>query len=262
MESLKNKTLVLFDVDGTLTKSRLNITEDMEQILIELRNKVTVGLVGGSNLAKIAEQMQCPPASGSGDQQQAITEVINKYDYVFSENGLIAYQHGKLIGTKSILDEIGEKNIQRFINFCLCYLSKLELPCKRGTFVEFRTGMINLSPVGRSCSQEERLEFYAYDQEHKIREKMVQALNAEFGPDFGLAFALGGQISIDCFPLGWDKTFCLQFVEGQYERIYFFGDKTFPGGNDYEIFEDPRTIGHTVTDYMHTKQLIRELFLK
>lgn len=33
----------------------------------------------------------------------------------------------------------------------------------RGTFVEFRSSMLNLCPVGRSCSQKERDEFAAFD---------------------------------------------------------------------------------------------------
>lgn len=33
----------------------------------------------------------------------------------------------------------------------------------RGTFIEFRNGMLNVSPVGRNCSREERIEFYEYD---------------------------------------------------------------------------------------------------
>ena len=38
---------------------------------------------------------------------------------------------------------------------------------------------------------------------------------------------IGGQISFDVFPIGWDKTFCLQFVEKEgYKEIHFFGDKT------------------------------------
>lgn len=57
----------------------------------------------------------------------------------------------------------------------------------------------------------------------------------------------GGQISIDVFPKGWDKTYSLRYVEKDgYKEIHFFGDKTAMGGNDHEIFEDPRTIGHTV----------------
>jgi hypothetical protein len=32
-----------------------------------------------------------------------------------------------------------------------------------GTFIEFRTGMLNASPIGRNCSVEERIAFAAYD---------------------------------------------------------------------------------------------------
>ena len=60
-------------------------------------------------------------------------------------------------------------------------MSELELPAKRGTFVEFRTGLINLCPVGRSCSYEERLAFAAFDQEHSVRLKFKEALEREFG---------------------------------------------------------------------------------
>jgi len=61
-------------------------------------------------------------------------------------------------------------------------------------------------------------------QEHKVREKFKAALEKEFG-DSGLQFAIGGQISIDVFPTGWNKTFCLQFVEKDFKEIHFFGDK-------------------------------------
>lgn len=33
----------------------------------------------------------------------------------------------------------------------------------RGTFIEFRNGMLNVSPVGRSCTQAERIEFFELD---------------------------------------------------------------------------------------------------
>ena len=35
--------------------------------------------------------------------------------------------------------------------------------CCRGTFIEFRKGMLNVCPVGRSCSQAERDQFGEYD---------------------------------------------------------------------------------------------------
>jgi len=243
----RSKVLCLFDVDGTLTAPRLTIEPEMDRFMMnEVKSRVSVGLVGGSDLLKICEQM-----NGK--------DVIHKYDYFFSENGLVAYKAGQMVGEQSILKHIGEKNLQKMINFSLRYMADLELPSKRGTFVEFRTGLINLCPVGRSCSYEERLGFAKFDQENQVRLKFKEALEAEFSK-LGLQFAMGGQISIDVFPKGWDKTYCLQFVENDgFEKIHFFGDKTSPGGNDHEIFADSRTVGHTVTGPEDTRKQLEQV---
>jgi phosphomannomutase len=50
--------------------------------------------------------------------------------------------------------------------------------------------------------------------------------------DYHLVYSIGGQISFDVFPEGWDKTYCLRYLK-HYDEVYFFGDKTFKGGNDY-----------------------------
>jgi phosphomannomutase len=134
------------------------------------------------------------------------------------------------LAKQSLISHLGEEKIQKFINFCLGYMSKLTLPVKRGNFIEFRNGLINVCPVGRSCSQAEREQFNTYDQEHSVRKQFIQELERNFGADspdaLGLVYSIGGQIS--------------------FEQIYFFGDKTQPGGNDHEIFSDPRTIGKSV----------------
>lgn len=74
-----------------------------------------------------------------------------------------------------------------------------------------------------------------------------------------ILFFSGGQISIDVFPKGWDKTYCLKFLS-EFDEIHFFGDKTLPGGNDYEIWDDSRTVGHTVTSPDDTMKQLKELF--
>jgi phosphomannomutase len=89
--------------------------------------------------------------------------------------------------------------LRKFINFCLIYIAYLDIPVKRGTFIEYRSGMINVSPVGRNCSQKEREEFNQYDAVHKVREKFIDVLKIQF-PDYGLHFSIGGQISFDVFP--------------------------------------------------------------
>lgn len=81
-------------------------------------------------------------------------------------------------------------------------------------------------------------------------------------------YSIGGQISFDVFPTGWDKTYCLQHLEAEakkpggikYSTIHFFGDKTYKGGNDYEIYQDPITIGHAVNSPDDTMAELRKIF--
>lgn len=50
----------------------------------------------------------------------------------------------------------------------------------RGTFIEFRNGMINVSPVGRNASKTERDEFEAWDKQSGCRKAFVEVLRKEF----------------------------------------------------------------------------------
>ena len=121
--------------------------------------------------------------------------------------------------------------------------------------------MFNISPIGRNCSREERDEYEVFDLQHNVRKNMVEAMRKEFAY-LGLTYSIGGQISFDVFPAGWDKTYCLQFLkEEDYDEIHFFGDKTFEGGNDFEIFTHNRTIGHTVTSPDDTREQCTKLFM-
>jgi phosphomannomutase len=149
----------------------------------------------------------------------------------------------------------------------LHYIADLDIPIKRGTFIEFRNGMINVSPIGRNASASERNDYEKYDKEHNIRTTMIAKLKEAF-PDLGLTYSVGGQISFDVFPTGWDKTYCLRHIEAdkeradgvEYKTIHFFGDKAYEGGNDWEIYSDERTVGHKVKDPEDTYRQLKELF--
>ncbi|KAG6910243.1 Phosphomannomutase 1 [Tephrocybe rancida] len=211
-----SKKLVLFDVDGTLTLARQSVSPEMVEILRDLRKKVITGFVGGSDLVKISEQLA---VNGS--------KAVNDFDYGFAENGLTAFKLGKQLESQSFIKFLGEEKYKKLANFILHYIADMDIPIKRGTFIEFRNGMVNVSPIGRNATIAERLEFQAYDKERGLRAAFVKVLREKFA-DYGLTFSIGGQISFDVFPHGWDKTYALKFVEDeQFEEIHFFGDKTY-----------------------------------
>ncbi|KAJ3127237.1 Phosphomannomutase [Nowakowskiella sp. JEL0407] len=243
-------TICLFDVDGTITPARRTISPEMKQLLADLRKVCIVGFVGGSDLPKQIEQI--------GEN------AVDLFDFAFAENGLTAYRLGKPLPSaeslQSFIEWIGEEKYQKIVNYVLNYIADLDIPQKRGTFIEFRRGMINISPIGRNCSHPERDEFEKFDLANGIRKKFVEDLKATF-PDYGLTYSIGGQISFDVFPEGWDKTFCLKHLKDEgIDTIHFFGDKTFKGGNDYEIYEHKDVTGHSVKSPDDTAKLLKEIF--
>ncbi|KAK6529924.1 Phosphomannomutase [Arthrobotrys megalospora] len=252
---IKN-TIVLFDVDETLTPARRPASPEMLKLLSDLRSKVVIGYVGGSDFSKQQEQLGVDGVN-----------VTTLFDYCFPENGLTAFRLGEKLPSTSFIQHVGEEKYKKLSTFILHYIADLDIPVKRGTFIEFRNGMINVSPIGRNASLQERLDFWEYDKTAKVRETLVEILRREFA-DFGLTFSIGGQISFDVFPNGWDKRYCLNHVEQEkdsqgnqyFTKVHFFGDKTMEGGNDFEIYTDPRVVGHSVQNPEDTLKQVKEHF--
>lgn len=146
----------------------------MLALLASLRQKMAIGYVGGSDLAKQQEQI------GTSS-----IPVMTLFDFCFAENGLTAFKLGEPLASHSFIKWIGEEKYKELVRFILHYIADLEIPIKRGTFIEFRNGMINVSPIGRNASVVERNEYNAYDDETKVREKFIVALKEKF-PDLDL----------------------------------------------------------------------------
>lgn len=142
----------------------------MLDLLARLRQKCAIGYVGGSDMAKQQEQL--------GTASVAVTTL---FDFCFAENGLTAYKEGVSLPSNSFIKWIGEEQYKQLANFCLHYIADLDIPVKRGTFIEFRNGMINISPVGRNASVQERNDFEAYDKVHNLRKVFVEKLQEKFG---------------------------------------------------------------------------------
>ena len=244
----KGKTLLLFDIDGTLTESRKVIKENMVSCLKKAASfkEIDIATVGGSDLPKAQEQLQSS---------------IDLLKFVFTENGLVYLDEKKeLHKVDKISTYLGYDKLKEFVNFCLKYICELDIPIKTGTFLELRTGILNISPIGRNCTQEERDAFVVYNKEHHILEKFRETLVKNFSEKFGLEISIGGQISFDVYPIGWDKRYCLRFLEKLYDNIIFFGDKGYYGGNDYEIITDDRiTRGVRVKNPEETIEFIEKI---
>lgn len=239
-----NSCIVLFDIDRTLTVPRGVVSAEMIALLTKLRSIVTIALVGGSDRGKMLEQMT--------------PEFVDSLEYAFSENGTVFHSYGRERAAVSMREHLGNSAMQHIVNYAMKYMSDVFLPVKRGCFIEDRRGLINIALPGRTCTQQEREDFVEYDSKHHVRKYFVDALRTGLS-GLNLQFSVGGQISVDVMPQGWDKTFSLRYLDN-FQKIIFFGDQTEIGGNDYEIFSHPRVEGHKVTCPEDTMKQVREMF--
>ena len=93
----------------------------MIDTLNKLKLKHDVGIVSGNDQAK------CFELCGK--------DYSLSLDYLFCENGTVAYKDGKLLEKVSISDTIGDDNLKKIINFCLRHIADIDIPIKRGTFI-------------------------------------------------------------------------------------------------------------------------------
>jgi len=201
--------IYIFDIDGTLTPSRSRIDEDFESFFLNFMEYKKVWLITGSDKAKTIEQV--------GE------EIWMKADRAYQCCGNQVWSKGELLK-----DNHWELPID--IRFQLeQFLERSEYPHRFGNHIEERVGLVNFSIVGRNCDQEQRENYFEWDNERDERLKFAKEIKETFP---GIDASVGGQISIDIYPLGKDKAQVIDDIEGNFT---FFGDKLEEGGNDYPV---------------------------
>lgn len=232
MQYNRNNTIFLFDVEGTLTPNLGTMSEEVRIMLADVRQRISIGFVSSSLLEKQYSQLG--------------TDCLKFFDFSFPEHGLLFYYGENLMFQKSIIQEVGNEIVEDCLNYCLRYISRLDCPIKRGSFLSMGSLMINISPAGKNSNEEEKRIFKEFDDEHKIRKNMIEALEKEFEGE-NLQFRYGDQESINCYPFGWDKSYCIKHIhEKGIKKIFFFGNDI--GGDDNEIYHNKSVVGTSVTD--------------
>ena len=208
--------IFIFDVDGTLTPSRLQMTKKFAKYFDKWSERNKYYLVTGSDLDKTKEQLPIAYIDRAeaiftccGNQMWRDDELI--YDNKFK----VTKKLNKLLGT---------------------IMSNSQYPYRYGNHIEDRGSMVNFSIVGRDCTQEQREEYFEWDKQSHERKIIANAIKEKF-PD--LDAVLGGQISIDIYPKGKDKSQILDIIEQERlvkpDEYIFIGDRTKKGGNDYPL---------------------------
>jgi phosphomannomutase len=208
------KKIYIFDMDGTLTPSRREMTPDFEKFFSKWANKHTFFLVSGSNLEKIQEQVP--------------QYILDLSEGVFTCGGNQLWLNNQLSYNHEF------KPSEELLSFLNEEIKKSKYPVRSGNHIEDRGSMLNFSIVGRDCSLDERLDYFEYDVKSQERTNIASQIITKWD---NLDAVIGGQISIDITPKGMNKSQVLNEVKKFYsdEEYIFIGDRTMEGGNDYPL---------------------------
>lgn len=236
--------LILFDVDGTLVDSGDQIQSSMAAIISKLVTRsdldLVLGIVGGGNYDKIKWQL--------GDS-------LRHFKYIFAECGSVIYIDNVLVEEKNMLDYCKEDRmlLNLIIKNALLQICQMDI-IYHGNQIDFRSGLIYISPPGIQATSYERTIFMELDKKHHLRTHLINRL-AELDSNNIFEFALGGAVGIAMHPRGWNKSQVIDSIDKyatDVTSIYFFGDKTDCNGNDYPLYSHPRVKGYSVIDYHDT----------
>ena len=121
--------------------------------------------------------------------------------------------------------------------------------------------MLNFSVVGRNATLDQRAAYMEWDERKKERWSIALTLLAD-KQEFGdIDVSVGGEISIDIYPRGKDKSQAVEKVRQLHGLpIVFMGDRMGPNGNDYPAAKALKS-GDTacqVENWKMTKLLIKQ----
>ena len=255
-----NKTIVLFDMDGTLTEPRKKFERFLLSTLRELASITEIGIVSGSDYNYIREQMALVIEKSEVRYKMHLLPCNGTKHYTPPKNLGCSYD---LVHETNMKNEIGENNFSKLIRILFNRQSRFShrLPCFSGNFIDYRGSMINWCPIGRSATLSERKTFVDWDTSFTptYREDGRGWLPKDFkSSELDLEIKCGGDTSFDIYPIGWDKTYSLTHFSGY--DVWFIGDKCSQGGNDKELFELLYTSGRSfvTTGPKLTQKIIQE----
>jgi len=232
---MKNhNTIALFDMDGTLTPPREKIEGFVISKLRELANISRIGIISGSDLDYIMQQLGPMFEIGGVPIDSVDILPCNGTKFLKWEQG-----NHKLIHEANMLEEIGTGSYKKIMRWLFNHQAELSMLYPdvdfTGTFFHYRGSLLNWCPIGRIANDTLRHDWTCQDNKWQIRETYMEELQKYLKAEkIPVTVALGGATSFDIYPNGWDKTYGLKHYAG-YE-VFFVGDKCSPGGNDWHLY--------------------------
>lgn len=218
------KTLVVFDLDGTLAPSKAAIDDETAALLTGLLAVVKVAIISGAGFPQFQTQVlaHLPQDDRLDDLSILPTTGTRFYRYeggwkeLYSEDLSPAQKQKITTALDAAVAASGFAATQTW-----------------GDTIEDRGSQITYSALGQQAPLDEKEK---WDPDFAKRQKIKALLDVSL-PDFSVR--LGGSTSIDVTLPGIDKAYGIgklrDILHVPIAQMIYVGDALFPGGNDYPV---------------------------
>lgn len=213
----------MFDLDGTLGKSKCPIDPEMEELLQKLILHKKVAIISGGGYPQF--QTQVLKVFPRDEHFTNLYLMPTSGTRLYSWRGTWNEQYAEHLSPKE------KEKIMIAFNFSLRQAGHIAPAKVYGTIIEDRGSQITFSALGQQAPVEEKAK---WDPDRKKREAIVSFLRQRL-PEFDVR--IGGSTSIDVTKKGVNKAYGIrkleEFLHLTPDEIVFVGDTLLPGGNDY-----------------------------
>ena len=220
------KTLVVFDLDGTLAPSKGALDDEMAQLLERLLGVVKVSIISGGDFPQFETQVlgRLPSASNLPNLTILPTSGTKFFEYRGGWQKLYSDD----------LSDSDKKKIESALEEAVTK-SGFQPTESWGERIEDRGTQITYSALGQQAPLDAKAK---WDPDFSKRQQIKAILDKTL-PDFSVR--LGGTTSIDVTRPGIDKAYGIRKLRDvlgvPIAEMLFVGDAIFPGGNDYAALQ-------------------------
>lgn len=237
------KTLIVYDLDGTLAESKSSLDAEMSARLHDLLGIIKVAVISGGDWPQFEKQLlsNLPHDERLANLSLLPTCGTKFYKYAgdwkkLYEEDLTADQREKILS--SLKKALG--------------VAGFEVEKVWGEVIEDRGSQITYSALGQQAPLEAKDK---WDPDH-VKRKKLKAILDTYIPEFSVR--MGGATSIDVTKPGVDKAYGLRKLRDllaiSLKEMIYIGDALFVGGNDYPA-EEAGVVSIPVRDPRETKRV-------
>lgn len=216
------KDLVIFDLDGTLAKSKSPIDQEMSTLFSKLLEVSKVAIISGGDWPQFQKQVLKQLQDTAQLKKLTILPTCGTKFYQYKGGWDELYEENFTSDEKhKILDNLEKAVAEAGFDFEQTW----------GEQIEDRGSQITFSALGQEAPLDKKKE---WDPHFTKRKRIVERLSQ---PLKEFSIGMGGTTSIDITKPGIDKAYGIHKIEEILEikiaDMMFIGDALFEGGNDF-----------------------------